>query len=163
MRHFVFSVTDQLYPLLGEFGELYEVELAMAEGVSGQRRRRAVAEQLRGGGSGGTPSPAKELATAPAFPSLLVCRFAYFSLCVSLAGRNHGTSSDKKEPDRRHHERKLDMECVQYLIKREMYEYPLISPPIMAYLNKIYFNKSWNVYLMLLAILVFLNCAEIDR
>ena len=74
--------TNQLYSLSGQHGEMYEVELAMAERVSGRHRRLAVAEQLRSGGSGRTPSATKERATAPAFSLYALSTDLRISSCV---------------------------------------------------------------------------------
>ena len=72
MRHSVFLVTNQLCSILGELGELFEVELAMAEGVSGRRRRRAVVPAER-------RAPPKSERLLPAFPAML-----YLSICAIL-------------------------------------------------------------------------------
>ena len=71
LQHFVFSLANQLYPLLGSRGQLYEVELTMAEGVSGQ--------------AGDSRWQSKERPTASCFPffALLICVF----LIVCLLGR----------------------------------------------------------------------------
>ena len=78
----MFSVTNQLYPLLGDRGELFEAGLARDERVSGQRRRLVVTEQLRGGGSGGRPRATKERATAARFPFNALPVGLHISHCV---------------------------------------------------------------------------------
>ena len=68
LRNSAISIINPLCPLLGELVQLYEVEIARDERVSGQRRRFAVERQLRDGGSGRTSSATKGRATVSRFP-----------------------------------------------------------------------------------------------